>query len=559
MADTRSDIYAEDYYRIAIGQGLYTSDLSTNIPDGFSTSCYNLIATGDSVENRPGIKRPSVDWNTWVDVNAAPVVTTCVDNFWEMSPWAGDSSKPAFMWSGGGYTTQAGGLLAGPTLNAIRAEGIHDANDGFMSVSLPGYCYGACQYNGTVYFLLTSGVQKVSSFNWATDSITYSAVATGNISNMTNLFTFKDRLWAFTGNRLYYTNPPTVGGLPETWAAATNFVPFIGPTGNGIILKVVPLGTKLIVFTSAGLFTLLVEGEPASWINRILDSKSICTSFRCAFESKGIVYFVNTEGVWATNGLKVSNLSATISDQFFLSTGGRMHSICHYEDGMIVSVTKLAANGQNVDNAVSNVFYSKLDPICWTNWDVGDPDKADTAFSLVGFCSTTSKIPTYLNPDPIVYAMIYTSDSTLASPKRSAAQLVVFDGGHDEYRNATVVLSEFVYLYLQTKHFDGGNQYHFKEAKEGMLELFTSDAQHQLISSWDLDDTTSVATEKVSVSIQDYVVGLGSNLIRLRAGFHYRRASLNLRMQLQTDNSQIKIKDIAIKQVLERSETELVR
>jgi len=561
MADSRSDVYAEEYYKIALGQGLYTSELSTNIPDGYSVSCYNMIATGDSLENRPGLKKPSVDWVSWSYVAAAPSPASSIDAFYEIAPWGGDSSKPAFIWSSSGYDAQTSGTAIGATLNLIRAEGTHDANNGFASVSIPTASRGICQYDGTIYFLLATGVQKVTAINWATDSVTYSAVASGTISSMEGLISFKDRLWAFLGNKLYYTNIPTVGGLPETWAAATNFVPVVGPGGASKILKVVPVGNKLCIFTTNGLFTLLVEGEPASWIFRILDSKAICTSHQCAFESKGIIYYVTTEGVWGTNGLKCSDLSKMISDSFFLSTGTRMHTITHYEDGMIVSVIKLTASGDvaNVDNAFSNVFYSKLDPICWTNWDVGNVDKPDTDFSLVGIVSTTNKIPTYLNPDPVIYAMGITSNSTLAAPKLAAIQLLVFDGAHDEYRIALSTVSSFIELYLQTKHFDGGNQYAFKMAKRGILELFTSDSEHDITTSWSLDATTSVATEVRPTITQDFTVGLGSNLIQIRADFHYRRASFHLRCQLQTDQSQIKIKDLAVAQQLERAEYERVR
>lgn len=560
MADQRSDVYAEEYYRIAIGQGIYTSELATNIPDGYSASCYNMIATGDSLENRPGIKKPSVDWNTWAQTYPGPhVAAMCLDHFVEISPWGGDSSKPAFMWASSGYNAQVGGSVIGPTLNAVRAMGTVDANNGFMSTSIPSSCLGICQYSGTVYFLLNTGVQKISAFNWATDAITYSAVASGAIVGLKGLTTFKNRLWAFVGNRLYFTDIPAVGGLPDTWSSVTNFVPFDGPGGECSILKVVPLGNRLIVFTTVGLFTLLVEGEPASWILRIIDSKSICTSYQCAFESKGVVYYVNTEGVWATNGLKCTNVSGVIDDQFFLSTGSRIHTICHYEDGMVVSVLKSSTTAGYLDNALCNVFYSKLDPICWTNWDVGNVDKASTAFSMCGFYSTTNKIPTYLNNDPIVYGMMLTTDSTSAAPKRGAIQFVVFDGGHDEYQITSAVFSEPVQLFLKTKHFDGGNQYNIKQAKRAMLELYSSDSEHQINTSWDLDTTISVATEARLRLTQDFTVGLGSNLIQIRADFPYRRASFNLRCVLQGDTSQIKIKDLALAQDSGRSEFELIR
>ena len=229
---------------------------------------------------------------------------------------------------------------------------------------------------------------------------------------------------------------------------------------------------------------------------------------------------------------------------------------------MIVSVVKVTGTVPNAvaDGEFSNVFYSKLDPICWTNWDIGNVDKANTLFALAEIRSTTNKIPTYLNPDPIVYVMAATTNATTAtSTLREAMQLLVFDGGHDEYQTAATVVNAPVEIYLKTKHFDGGNQYGIKVAKRGMLELYTSDTEHIVTTSWDIDSTTTVADEKRSELTQDYTVGLGSNLIQFKADFMYRRASFNLRTSLQTDTSQIKIKDVAIAQEVARAEFEKVR
>src|SRR5688572_8148260 len=63
MVNKDSDIYEESYYQVKIGQGIYTSELPSNIPDGFSAKAFNLVATGDSLENRIGIRQSSVNFN----------------------------------------------------------------------------------------------------------------------------------------------------------------------------------------------------------------------------------------------------------------------------------------------------------------------------------------------------------------------------------------------------------------------------------------------------------------------------------------------------------------
>jgi hypothetical protein len=137
--------------------------------------------------------------------------------------------------------------------------------------------------------------------------------------------------------------------------------------------------------------------------------------------------------------------------------------------------------------------------------------------------------------------------------QKSVFQFLIFDGGQDQYSDRTgTTRTAPVGIYLKSKHFDGGNQYSIKNAKKGMLEIFTNTGlslvEHKFTTSWDTDVTVDPSTEVREVALQDSVVGVGSNMVLLRAQFRYRRASFNLRTELQDDVSQIKIKDIALAQ-----------
>jgi hypothetical protein len=553
-----SPIEGEEYYQIAIGQGMYTSELPSNIPDGFSAICYNLVATGDSLENRIGIRKTSIDWKVYQEYPTSVGRTVDIDTmgyFCQIDPWGGDSSQPAFMWGSRGNAV-TGGALNTPLIHFMRAEGTHDAGTGYFTSTSAGLVTGICQYGGVIYYSSTGtpyGVYKVTALNWTTPAYTPVQIASTASFDFQGLFTFKDRIWGWRGYQLWFTDLPTVGGQPETWAGAANQIKFIGPNGAGQIKSIVPLGNRLAVFTTNGLFTLLVEGAPASWILRVLNSKSISTSSQCAFETNGIIYFVNTTGVWATNTLSVSKLSAVIDDQWFLAKGKRVHTINQYEDGLIVSIGKQGAAGY-FDKDNCKVFYSKLDPIGWTEWNINSYEASATRPErLVMVWSVTDKIPTYLNPDPTVYTNLFISDSTLAASQKAVFQFLIFDGGQDQYSDRTgTTRTAPVGIYLKSKHFDGGNQYSIKNAKKGMLEIFTNTGlslvEHKFTTSWDTDVTVDPSTEVREVALQDSVVGVGSNMVLLRAQFRYRRASFNLRTELQDDVSQIKIKDIALAQ-----------
>ena len=363
---------------------------------------------------------------------------------------------------------------------------------------------------------------------------------------------------------LYYTDLPAVGGLPETWAFTSNFVPFVGPNGAGRIKKVVPLGNKLLVFTMAGLFTLIVEGPPASWILRLLDSKSISTTNQCAFESKGIVYYINSVGVWATNSLYNTKISGVIEDQFFLAKGHRTHSIVPYEDGLLISISKITeANLQAYDAPNCRIFYSKLDPVAWTEWNIETKSVHPTPIANRRICSIyaiTDKTATYLNPEPVVYALAFVTKSAEATPSNAVLQLLVFDGGEDQIVDETnTVVTAKVNLYLKTKNMDGGNPYNLKQNKRGLLEIYTSETEHLFTTAWEIDATTSDGQAVRRTVNQDFTVGNGSNLAQIPAMFHYRRCGLIFSADLQSNDTQIKIKDMAIVQNVERGEYEKIR
>lgn len=563
-----SDVQGEQYYPVAIGSGMYTSDLPSAIPDGYSAVCYNMVATGDSVENRIGIKRLSFDWKV-LEISPGSrqplpgTTNTFADNhnfFCQIDPWAKDSTKPAFMWGGRGLAVPGEGLNSS-TLNLVRAAGTTDANDGFMSVNTAAPVTGICQYGGTIYYSLwLDGVKKITAINWATDAVTSSAIASTAGGTLLGLFAFKDRLWGWNEFNLFYTDIAPAAGLPETWAFAVNRVPFVGPNGAGNIKKIIPLGNRLAVFTTNGLFTLLVEGAPASWIQRVLDSRSISTTSQCAFESKGIIYYVNTQGVWATNTLSITPLSSVIEDQWFLAKGGRCHTINTYEDGMVVSIAKMrAADDRYLDKENCRTFYSKLNPIAWTEWNINRNDLGALPENIGMIWSMTDKIPTYLNGEPTSYVMSFVTDSTEATSRYAVAQLLIMDGGVDQYIDRSNTAREIpVGIYLKTKLFDGGNPYRKKQTKRAVLEVFTSDAEHELTTSWDIDMTTGLATEVETRIFNDFTVGVASNLLSVLGQVWYRRAALNVRSTLQTPTSQIKIKDVAIVQTMGRSVFEQV-
>jgi hypothetical protein len=536
-----SKVYGEEIYKIDVGQGIYTAELASNIPDGFSASAFNFIATGDSLESRQGLRPSSIDYKKSHNVSQ---VSSFYGFFTQLS--IDENTLPQWGWAWSDGTTN--------TISFIRSGAVGSAaGDGYMEINMgaTGTPIGMCLYGDRVYFsIIGVGVYKINTINWSTDAITFSLIA-GSAAPQ-GLFAFKDRLWGWYRDRLYYTDIAPVGGYPEVWNSSTNFVPFRGPFGYGSIMDVKIIGNRLLVFTESGLFSLIVEGAPQSWILRMLDGDSYSTVGRCAFESKNVVYYVNTQGVWATNGLYSTKLSGTIEDRFFTGTGRRFLTLHSLEDGMLLSIGNLVDGASfKFDTPNCGLFYSKLDPIAWTEWGVEDPTGIEVGMGsdkIALVHSVTKKLPCFLVDDPTTFILFSVSDSSKASPQGSRFQLGILDGGTDIVwgRTGASTKQSPVVMYLKTKFFDGGDPYSDKSNKLGMLEMFTSDSQHMIQTSWDADTTTLSSIRETNTV--DYVVGTGSNLIKIKSDFMYRRCSLQLRTHLQGDNSTIKIKDIAIRQ-----------
>lgn len=546
MVEKQSPTYGESYYPVQVGQGLYTSELPSNIPDGFSAQVYNFVATGDSLENRIGITRPSVNWSMSINFRMPDDSGVLVRN----------SSNIELVWGSWDNVTSKMHFIKEPTVAGPL---------NYTEVILPARVRGIGSYQGFVYFILfdANRVYRINTINWTTGAVTYLSVpSAAAIPATIGLWAFKDRFWTSTSNQLFFTEIAALGASgPETWAA-TNYIRFDANTGRAIILKVVPLSNKLIVFTTAGVFSLLVEGEPSSWILRILDSESQSTSRMCAFEAKGVVYYANTQGVWATNGQSIAKLSGVIEDQFFLAKGTRIQSVHPYEDGILVSIAKLTSTGF-YDAPNCRIFYSKLDPVGWSEWNIENGDGTTNAFGDNRICdihSITAKLPTALNAEPTVYMIASISDSREGATQNMRPQLLVFDGGSNKLLNrAGVEITAPVSCVLKTKFMDGGNPLTNKVNKECKIEVFTSDSLHEILTSWDLDSTVGASTRARDKITNEFTVGTATNLIRIPTDFMFRRCALTLSAKLQSETSQFKIKDITLVLAKSGPEAEIAR
>lgn len=537
---------------VTIGQGLYTAELSSSIPEGYCSRLKNYIAVGDSVENRFGFVQTSVDWNQ-ISATAFP------DHIRLYKMFDGDSTKPVLAWPQNG-SGQINFLRSVDKFNAAAVVG-----DGYMLATTgEATVYSLCSYRDRGYFTSNVGIRRITSWNWSTDAITFASVTTA-ITDAKGLVSFKDRLWCFKGNTIYFTDVAPFGGYPETWNAATNALVIDGQSGTSVIRQIVPVSNRLVILTDTGIFTLIVMGAPAGWILRSLDARASVNSEQCAFEAAGLIYYVDHRGVWSTDGLITAKISGTIEDAFFQTSYTVKARLNYLDDGMVLTLAAYFKSGTNlqVDSVKSQVYYSKLDNIAWSQWNIDQSDAIVNLFvdyRLVEVFSASDKVYTQLTDTPIHYMLVATSRSTTTTPAPIQIQMVVYDSSADSLRVPTggagsELRTDEIVLSLKTRYVDAEIKHKLKAVKFAYLEAFSSAANHQLTSYWSYDD----GTISPGFDIDEPKSGEGTNLIKIPADFMFRKTALNIDAQMQNNDHRIKVKDVTMILHIESNEPNEVR
>jgi hypothetical protein len=544
-------VYSEEVFPLEIGYGLYTSELSSNIPQGYCAEAFNVVGLGDSMENRLGITYSAVNYKQ--DIPSVP------ENYSIQSLYDDDPTKAVVGWPEGNFlnfirgSNRFGGTISGNNYMRINPE---TSPIGSM-----------CQYGDITYFSSNVGIRKITAYNWTTPAITFSSVTTG-VTALHGMISFKDRLWGFKGHQIYFTNVASVTVAPETWSATTQSIPVSG-LGRGTIKKLVPIGNRLLIFTTRGLYGLSVQGEPGSWIFKTLDSLSFATHEQCAFERSGLVYYVDTTGVSVTDGYEVTKLSGSIGDKFFVnSTGTLRHTLNYLSDGMVLSVWREKKDGTDwvIDTALArNVFYSRLDIIAWTEWTPLDPSGMETSLFTDNdvvwtFPSISDEIYTAFGSDPFQFILVTTTRGTVANDD-CVLQLAIYDDFEDRLWVGPVASGaeghDGIHLYVQSGYTDAGSPHKLKNLKYAFAEVFTSRPDYHFDTWWGIDTLPIAAQTRLS-EITGTQEGSGTNLVKIIADFHFRRATLIVHSHMDATNEQQKYKNFLLILHTERNEDKAI-
>lgn len=202
--------------------------------------------------------------------------------------------------------------------------------------------YGGVQYADEFYIFRTSGTL-----------LKYTGAALTTIAGSpmgTNASVFKDRLFILNtesstlASRLYFSE----AGDFTTWPAI-NFIDV--NFGDGDLLTAChPYQDRLIIFKALTTWALYVQGDPTSWVLRVLNNEIGCSSGYGVIEVVGVLYLAAVRGVYRTDGITFEEVSRAIRPAFHdrLSelTSLNLDHVARWEDSLIWRITKADGNGE---------------------------------------------------------------------------------------------------------------------------------------------------------------------------------------------------------------------
>jgi hypothetical protein len=539
---------------VSFGGGVYSADLPSAIPDNYCAVCTNAIATGTSVENRFGFQSSNVNFS-----ETATLVNTVPSSFTHLGV-SGDEDAPIIMW---------GSVYNGSShLHMIREgtpftdPGGGATTAGYIDAAITGGFVGSVNYNGTYYVFYDTGVHKITAIDWAATSFTSSAISGSPSTIEVPPIHFYDRLWTAQGNSLLYTDAiSTPGALPETWDTSNNFIKFVGENGPGKIYKLIPIGTRIYVFTSQGLFSLSIAGSPSDWYIKPLDAKAIVNSYECAFEVGGLIYYVTIYGVFVTNGSDSIKLSGPIENYFLsgnfdataVAPGKRsnIYRISYLDNGLIVSISNFVVSSgvAYYDTDSSYQFYTRLGNVAWSRWAYSNASGSMQIAAVVG---TADSVESYINKTPLNYIMVLNSTSVTGALTGVTRELCVYDGLSDTWQ-ADSGGSANIQVEIRSKFFTGPSPISIKTLSHSYIELFISDTEKYSDSTtWEYNwhtDAVSYESNSVSVdAIEDTDITTNEfHTLALTGGFQYR--SCQLEFNFYTSNvDTFKVKSLYMRQ-----------
>jgi len=223
-----------------------------------------------------------------------------------------------------------------------------------------------CQYRDRYYGSNgTSHIFRISNFSTtpATAYVTTDLAAVG----VNFLIAFKNRVFGFTRNRIYWTDLAAIGGYPETWNLSINFSDLPSVDFDITIHNVKVYRGKIYMFTDKGVYSLQANGDPINWITEpvssnfpIYDRDSVCIN-------KNVVFLTDQMNLYSFDGTTFRTLPNTRSIFYGQNIGAVYFGIVNiypYEEGILLVRNDYIISGGNYVMVNSVPFYYDME--IWT-------------------------------------------------------------------------------------------------------------------------------------------------------------------------------------------------
>jgi hypothetical protein len=186
----------------------------------------------------------------------------------------------------------------------------------------------------------------------------------------THLSLFKDRLFMINSlhtsgqeSRLWFSDPTAY----ETWPA-NNFLD-VAPANGEYCVATIPFNDQLVIFKNRSTYVLTADGQPTSWVLRMLHPTIGCVGRGTPLIISGFIYFLSNDGVYRTDGTTFERISEPI-DVFIRTNTGSSTSgsvlgrdACFWDDKYILFLPDVVGDVKTL-----LVYDTRVD--AWSRWQV---------------------------------------------------------------------------------------------------------------------------------------------------------------------------------------------
>ena len=406
-----------------------------------------------------------------------------------------------------------------------------DTDPGLQVFPIISNFKGACQYLDRIYCHSSTGLDYLTNFNWAFGTVTKTNVSIPSYNDANGLFVFKDRMWMWSDTKLYYSLPPNAPGeYPDSFDFNGQFIVMGAGSGLGKIFSVIPVGTKLFVFTGSGLYNVSVLGSPENWVVRLMDATVKVNTYSCAYEDKGLIYFTDTRGVWVTNQDEVKLISEKIQDVFQEQRPDAyfLWKILPFAEGVLLCRTEVRAFGTNRITSEARIFYTRLDFIAWTEVTF------DTGSQPGDILASFSNLETHMVWAPTNYLVLAHGNSLQAMYHDLTTQLLAYQGYQDKLTKIGQVEEAINVKSTYTSKVLRGQMLAEKRGKYAYINFSANGLPGDDIDidyQWDTEQ--EVARMSDTLNVYD-VISAKEGLIKIKGPEFFRNAQFNLATTLSS-------------------------